>query len=155
MSSTWETVLQAIAAVLLAVAGGGGVLGWQRLRNGRARPTSRPSEPPRQLDDRRAAARAAGFAPGDTGRFEALHSLGPMRCDGHETLVRAAEGAHAAATRASEGLERIEELLREQGEEMRGGLRRLEDRLASLGEWKGGVEARLSAVERATSRRGG
>lgn len=54
-------------------------------------PSIAPDSPsPAQIDREmtRAAARAAGFKPGETAQFAKFNSIGPMRCDAHPLMVQ-------------------------------------------------------------------
>lgn len=116
----------------------------------------RASDPPSALGDERQrrsmAARAVGL---DTGSYDRANSIGTLRCDGHAALVdaldetrSAIQAAASAASMASAGTMRLEETMRRESEATREVVTKLSEKFESLGEWKGGVAARLIAVER-------
>lgn len=84
------------------------------------------------------AARTAGFDPGDTGRFQALSSLGQMRCDAHQAIT----GEQTA----------ILAELRDMRRESRDAFEVMTEKLDVLLMWRGAIEARLTAVEREVER---
>lgn len=132
--------------------------------------------PPAARESRQAAARAAGFAPGETGSFERANSIGEMRCNAHDEMMRRDADTKTAADRATEASERamraaealqsavaaaaasasvasaaaaqLEEAVRRENQQTREAIGELTDLLGNLREWKGAIEARTSALER-------
>jgi DNA repair exonuclease SbcCD ATPase subunit len=134
------------------------------------------SIPPPKGEDRQAAARAAGYEPGRTSEFVRLNNMGPLRCDGHDEMVRKDNETRAAADRATDASERaaraaealqsavaaaaasasvaaaaaaqLEEAVRRENQQTREAIEGLTNMLGNLREWKGSIEARTSAIER-------
>jgi hypothetical protein len=148
----WTTI-----GLLLGTGLGAGVLkGATAFLDGRRRRRAASDPPP---TERQLAAREAGFKPGETGRFEAVNSLGDMRCNGHagieqelHTLSAAASSAASAASVASASATRTEQAVHDEGETTRAALKEFGAKFEKMAEWKGDVGARLHAVERDVSR---
>lgn len=125
----------------------------------RRRASDRPGSFEAERTSQREAARAAGFAPGNTGAFERANSIGEMRCNAHAQLVSivdevrtAVTAAASAASMASAAAMRVEEDSRQQSDRIEKALYDVSAKFATLGEWKGGVDARLQAAERELGR---
>lgn len=136
------------------------------------------SVPPDSLEraQRQARARADGYGPGNTGTWEKTQSIGDMRCNAHEAMLRNGQDTKDAANRATEAAERsiraaeslqsavaaaaasasvssaasakLEEAVRRENEETRKALEEVVAVIGDLREWKGGIEARTSSLER-------
>ena len=109
---------------------------------------------PGDADSRRGDARAAGFAPGDTGSFERANSMGSLRCDGHAAIAQASEDTRAAvqaaasaAALASAASMRLEETVRRESEATREAIDRLGEKFEALSEWKGSINAHREHID--------
>ena len=126
-----EMMVQVVLPSLAALSAGGAA----GLVYGKRKPGRQRSEPPSAPDVQRAA-RSAGFAPGDTGQFAALNSIGPMRCDGHGVMTQ----SQGAILRS---LDELKADQRQAREERQASFRSVHAKLDDAAEWRADMGATI------------
>lgn len=118
------------AALLIGGGAGGAAFGYLSKKKAALEKEPEPNSDKALIQ---AAARKAGFDPGDTGQFQKLNSLGAMRCNGHQSLV--------------DGQTAILDAMRNNHKEVKEALSGINKTLIANAREAGSTDARLTNVE--------